>query len=281
MENKTLWKSKLLWSAIIIGVGIAVGSSIVIMNSTDNLVWCENSACFSSFLELFDFPLKALSATLFVAGFIAVIHRSEQTYHQIEIAREQNTFANYYEHKKKFIEMLSQFAEEHDVEIKGKSKLYKELFPFNNHKELELVSKGEQGGSSSLYYFIDRYNVYLSDLKLLFKKKPAGGEMKLNSTFCNLLDSFLILASQIGVVPKSTFQIDDTYKTQVKNNRELPKDFNNFIFVVGEMLEELAFFSFTNENAKNIKPVSISEYSRELNLLVENLKENPYEGFIG
>lgn len=258
----------------ILGILAAVVTTIFI-TSNNNFIYCADVKCFSNLLEFYAIPIDILSATFIVAGFVAVIHRSNQTHHQINLTHEQNIFSNFYEHKKQFVDMLVQFSEEHEISITGKHKLYSLLFPKNNTKELSLISKKLEGNKSALYFYIDEFNKWLG----LIEKRcgESNGEIiKPNPTICNELDSFLVISKQLGVYPTDTFLCEQSYKEYFGGNDELPKDFSGYSYIVSELIMALAFFSLPKEEADNIKLVSISHYKQGINQLVESLQEDIY-----
>lgn len=85
--HKTLLFNVFFWG----GLAIAAMVSILILSNQD-LAFCFNSECFSYFKNIFSFPIENLSATLIIVGFLALLNKSNQTSHQIDISINQNIF---------------------------------------------------------------------------------------------------------------------------------------------------------------------------------------------
>ncbi|WP_405127971.1 hypothetical protein [Pseudoalteromonas sp. PB2-1] len=256
MENKTLWESKSLWSAIIIGVAIAVWSSLAIINSTDNLLLCENSACFASFLELFDFPLKVLSAALFIAGFIAVMHRSEQTHQQIEISLKQNAFKNYIDHKAELVEVLIAFeeeytSEEHVVEIKGKHTLYRKLFPKNSTQYVDFISHADSEEVVFILSMVEEFNK-LTDKYNEFGNAYINRNMTPNQYFSRWIAEYLLLSMRLGFFFDTSVQIHSDWSGHLSPDlfKGIPEDIEKHILTFRKLLLELQHFCYPTENER-------------------------------
>ena len=273
MENKTLWESKLLRWVIIFGAVIAVFSSLVIINSTDNLALCVNSACFTSFLELFDFPLKVLSATFFIAGFIAVIHRSKQTYHQIEIAQEQNQFSNYFTHKKEFIDSISRFAEERNVLLASKSERYHKFFPTNTPYQLDIISKGESDKNSIIFELAGEYNVLIDELKGFdFNDKSAASPV-----FANWVTKFMLFSKKLGVIPIKTRAINSNSIHHFMIYKELPTNFSDYIYTIELLIWDWVYFCLPKEKHDKLELKDAYEFNNNINKTINEFLSNVVE----
>ena len=277
MNHKPLSQSRLFWLTFIFG-GLAATTAIIAITSNNNFILCTDVKCFSNFLEYYAIPIKIISATFFVAGFVAVIHRSNQTHHQIELTHEQNTFSNFYEHKKQFVDMLVQFSEEHEVRITGKHKLYSQLFPLNNISELSFTSKSTKGNRSELYLHIQTFNTKLELIKECIEWDDET--QKLNSEICNQLAIFLIFTKRLGVYSTDNLILDKNDKKHFRSINELPKDFSGYFYIVRELIMALAYFSFSKEEADKIKLVSINDSRKVINQLLKEMQKNPFDEWL-
>ena len=166
MNHKPLSKSWLFRLTFILGALAAITTTFAI-TSNNNFIRCADVQCFSNFLEYFAIPIKILSTTFFVAGFVAVIHRSKQTYHQIDISLKQNSFKNYLEHKAELGEVLNAFEKEWQVDVRGKHSLYRKLFPRNSTQEVSFLTHVENDGDifidnkiTKFHKCVDKYNEF-------------------------------------------------------------------------------------------------------------------------
>ncbi|ACR14458.1 hypothetical protein TERTU_2058 [Teredinibacter turnerae T7901] len=79
-------------------------------------------------------PLAVLAALLSALAIIATLHRSAQTAHQISLTEKQNTFANYFEHKKW---IMGEIERRVNLPRKSFETVYRFLYPNNNINYVE------------------------------------------------------------------------------------------------------------------------------------------------
>ncbi|MEZ9898219.1 hypothetical protein AB4379_12245 [Vibrio breoganii] len=82
----------------------AVLFAVIAYNS--DLKWSFDYEGFNFFVKAFSVPIAVLTSIIPIVGFIALNHRSVQTKEQIELARTQNMFTNYYKHIEEFEKYL-------------------------------------------------------------------------------------------------------------------------------------------------------------------------------
>ncbi|ELI5380675.1 hypothetical protein RRJ87_002832 [Vibrio parahaemolyticus] len=71
------------------------------------LTWRLDYEGFNFFVKAFSVPIAVLTSIIPLIGFIALNHRSVQTREQIQLARSQNLFTNYYKHIEEFEKYVS------------------------------------------------------------------------------------------------------------------------------------------------------------------------------
>lgn len=109
-------------------------------NGLPNL--CFTKECLKSTYDLYEAPILIMAAGLALSGITAAIHRSEQTYLQIEKTEEKNLFDNYIKHQEFFFntfENLPEYIGRTDwFTITNKHAVYKIFYPENNFTTLNL-----------------------------------------------------------------------------------------------------------------------------------------------
>ncbi|WP_173496492.1 hypothetical protein [Shewanella sp. ISTPL2] len=125
----------------IIGLIIFTMSSIsIIINDVleyDSKL-CASNICFST--SLFSFPIDVAKATVALLALAALLHKSEETQYQIKISISQNTYSNYFHHRKIINEELDSKLLDSDVKIVSFNSFYNLLFPKNKPNKFEFTS---------------------------------------------------------------------------------------------------------------------------------------------
>lgn len=103
----------------------AVLFGVIAYNS--DLVFQWDYEGFNFFVKAFSVPIAILTSVIPIVGFIALNHRSVQTKEQIELARSQNLFTNYYKHLEEFENYISSFITLPRDQI---GTMHKNLYPF-------------------------------------------------------------------------------------------------------------------------------------------------------
>lgn len=113
---------------------IAVVLSIYII-STSNLVYKEGYEGINNLFTIFKAPLAFIALLVPIGAIYAVQHRSEQTKIQINLAMNQNDFANYYKH----IEEFEKYIKAYNLGVFGDTrKIHYLLFPKARKGDFEL-----------------------------------------------------------------------------------------------------------------------------------------------
>ncbi len=79
--------------------------------------------------ELFKAPVAVAGFALPILGLIGLNHRSEQTKKQIEEARVQNDFANYYKHKEEFLKYVNAINQDKRYNVNQMIGFHSTLYP--------------------------------------------------------------------------------------------------------------------------------------------------------
>lgn len=98
-----------------------------------NSTLCVSKECFVNFVSIFNFPIDVVKGTVALLALIALLHKSEETQHQIKISEAQNVFNNYYHHRRMVFEELSDITKKNEfVKLDDLNKLYSSAFPLNS-----------------------------------------------------------------------------------------------------------------------------------------------------
>ncbi|WP_444913688.1 hypothetical protein [Microbulbifer sp. TRSA007] len=148
--ERKLTDLKRFWYALGAPIASCLIASIVIIFNSD-LQWDFSHKGFNDFHQIFRIPLAILALALPIVALVATIHRSAQLSETLKRAEIQNTFANYYTHRKEFLELLKQLEVDHGISFSGRAGLYAKIFPNNNNQSLETVSTGKNQEESLLF----------------------------------------------------------------------------------------------------------------------------------
>lgn len=248
MKPKPLSSNMYFKSSLWGGIVISAFFSIFIISRND-LYWCSEISCFSSFLTIFDFPLKILSASLAISGFVALVHRSEQTRHQIEMSINQNLFKNFIDHKKEFMEIISSMESGFPIKISDKSSLYTKLFPNNNTQNVEFISSGRNGDKSDLSFLIENHNKLISQYNDMIHDYSAEVS---NPTieFATWLSEYLILSMKLEIQGEELGFINPVWHGFLSPDvfKGIPLNIENFLYSCERVLVELSRFCFPNKS---------------------------------
>ena len=171
MKEMTLGQDGWFWSFIGLGAAAALISLGFIIFS-DNLTWCGNSTCFTDALEIFKFPIQAFTAGIALATLRALVFRSEQTAKQIENslrqideAKNQNTYKNYFDHKKDFYDFLASLEDDFGIKFRNVHEMYGYLFPKNTPNNFSVLSHSLDSSKSPLEFWVEKYNAVIASMK--------------------------------------------------------------------------------------------------------------------
>jgi len=163
-KQETLSQCPWFKSIWIIGLALALTSAILIsiqMGNSPNYTRCEAfflPHCLESLILNMKFPLGLATITVTIAGFRALLFRSNQTAKQIEVTLTNNTYTNYITHKKAFLQLLEDFEKKHNVTFSKDNGIYERLFSDNNKASFDAIGNNEFINSAIKNY------TYLCDL---------------------------------------------------------------------------------------------------------------------
>ncbi|NSM24505.1 hypothetical protein HT094_09180 [Shewanella sp. ZOR0012] len=143
MSIKGLLHYKAFYITLIVGtISAIIVTAIIFYNDvwTGNINACGTSKCFSYFVDLFSFPIEIMKATVALLAIVALLHKSEETQYQIKISLSQNTYSNYFHHRKIINEELDSKLLDSDVKIVSFNSFYNLLFPKNKPNKFEFTS---------------------------------------------------------------------------------------------------------------------------------------------
>jgi len=139
--NESITELKSFKLTIIVTIFATIFSLLTIIISNDLYVICSSLDCIKNFSYYLELPFKIASSGLAIAGFIAIIHRSEQTKSQIKLALDQNKFKNFIDHRAEFYKVITEIENDFkNIKVQNKPLFYKKLFPNNTPHNVEIVS---------------------------------------------------------------------------------------------------------------------------------------------
>lgn len=273
MDNtKSLTKLWKFWLSIGIPV-IASVISFVAIKSNNNIVRDLSVSGFNNVFELFKVPIALLSLVFPAVALIAAIHRSEQTAQQlvhtklqIDKLAEQHALSNFYEHRKQFLEVLSELESSHRIKFTEKSRIYRELFPSNNIKKLDF--KGDEA--------------FLTP-KLEALRKQYEASVK-NLTLKNVYMAYRVMSD---VARKLSIEADKPIKISFFPNesKSMPtlvrystENVYEYAYILGNVIEELATFAFVEVKVPEL--VNHHEFDKFAKELLEKHSENAFDGWL-
>lgn len=123
--DQSLWQLSIV-KMTVLGLSLLaiIITLLIVLNS--NLYWDFSYQGFNFAAEIFSIPIKIVASIIPIVGFIALYHRSEQTQKQIELATNQNIFANYFKH----LEMFREHSEVSNTSVLTHANiLYDRMYP--------------------------------------------------------------------------------------------------------------------------------------------------------
>lgn len=245
MKDKSLKDNYLFWLPLAVGVVISL-VSVLLMSTSVSSTFCISAQCFSNFLIMYAFPVKVMSGALIVSGFVAVVHRSEQTKYQIDISISQNVFKNYIDHKKEFIDILEKLESGHDVVFKNKTGLYNNIFPFNSVQNVEFDSRGKGNDEPHMKNLLREHNKSIQGYNELVKF-PANEH---EENYLRWLSNYLWLCQNMGLYPSSVRKMSKKYEGRLNPGvfSGIPVDLHGFMYATYETFVQLLKFSSPSDN---------------------------------
>ncbi|MDV6251655.1 hypothetical protein [Vibrio sp. EA2] len=136
------------------------------------------------FLDAMKVPGSILAFYLAVLGLIGANHRSEQTKRQIEEARVQNDFSNYYKHREEFFKYVDGINKNGHFITSSMTTFHQTLYPDSRNRNFSVSRKQIRR--------LDRYiNLFVRSVPLLFDQdKHESALYNLNEVKAMILKRF-------------------------------------------------------------------------------------------
>lgn len=133
--NKPLHKNYSFWLAICVPIVPALLLSLEIVK--DAGPFCLTSDCQKMFIDHFQLPITILSLSVLFGVMVGRFHGSAQRVASYSQSQENNTFRNFYDHRKLFTEWLSGPYATHIqnskyIKLENPTRLYSRLFSSNS-----------------------------------------------------------------------------------------------------------------------------------------------------
>lgn len=170
-RQDSILKCKVFWAIGSFGLLLATATAIAInfqLSKSPLYSTCEAfflPHCLDNLVSNMRVPIGIFTVTLTILGFWALIFRSNQTAHQIELTAHQislsidhNSFTNFLAHKNAFMEFIGGLEEECKVRFNNRDSLYRKLFPSNSPSKV--VFKGDKG---EMAFIIQKYNCLINE----------------------------------------------------------------------------------------------------------------------
>ncbi len=234
---------------------------------------CESYSCMASIMDVLKLPIAILTAVFAVAGFYAVVFRSQQTSIQIQESLSQNIFKNYMDHKKLFMDILSGLQEQKKIEISNKEQIYAELFPFNSPLYVEFSSRSIDSEKSLIIFWFDEFNSKMAKLDEIFQGSISNeGRFVHTDVFARWLSGYssFLLEMHISFAggAKVTSQIGAKYFGGREALMGIPSDLELSFSQMQYVLQTLSRFCLLRPSDLSVKSPS-SVRSDEIARLVE------------
>lgn len=143
--DKPLHNNYSFWFAIVTPILIALILSVPLAISSG--APCLTHDCQKRFIELFQLPIGISSISILLGVMVGRFHGSAQRVMSYQQAQENNTFRNFYDHRKYFIDWLcnlhvSKIEELEYIKLESSTRLYERLFCKNSpaHVSTQITS---------------------------------------------------------------------------------------------------------------------------------------------
>jgi hypothetical protein len=233
----------------------AIISWILIVDWDDLTFICDSYTCMASMMDVLKLPIAILTAAFAVAGFYAVVFRSQQTAIQIQETLNQNIFKNYLDHKKQFMDMLKGFEEQHLAKFFNKDELYVKFFPKNSPRHVDFHAVITGGDKSELEYLILEYNKSVANFNKIVRDCLARSVDE--KRLVRWLADFLVVLLRFNIVfygDKNTVRsISSRWQGFVlwdKKYINYPKDFEVAFYQLEDILNGLAIYCLPDVQSK-------------------------------
>jgi hypothetical protein len=197
--NKSFFQLWVVRLTVVGVVGVAYWVYDLIMEN-GNYIECYTSACFNESVTTFKVPLGILSLLIPIIAVYAANHRSEQTKKQIELAREQNNFINYYKHLEEFekhFEKVESSKTRVGTGLLNARKIHGAFFPDGINGHLHIIHS-----INSLLN--ESYQAVINVLEGLKELELQSDNLNTREQIYNLCEALLYQARHIN----SAFQLD-------------------------------------------------------------------------
>lgn len=278
---KTLWQDFSFRAVIITGTVISIGlTAWIIYQNFEFLIFpCASYECFSGILDVFKFPIAVATAFFALAGFVAVVFRSQQTAIQIQETINQNTFKNYIDHKKQFMEMLKGFCEQYKVKFSDQEVLYSKLFPLNSPVLVNFDSKEIGSDKSAIELWNMEFNKIMDELYSIFEASLLNRSREVcPDIFAKWLSSYTNFLAQIHVSFDKSKQVSDFWGEHYFGSHDFlmrfPENLNaSFPIVVNVLTSLRGFCVLPNSRFYELKGLQ-SVREAELSRLISEMSIN-------
>jgi len=199
--NKSFFQLWIVRLTVVGVIGVAYWVYDLIM-ANGNYIECYTSACFNESVTTFKVPLAILTLLIPIIAIYAANHRSEQTKKQIELAREQNNFINYYKHLEefeKYFEKVESSKTRKGVSSLNARDIHGAFFPEGINGNLHIIHPIN-------LFLNESYRAVINVLEGLKELQSQGDNLNTREQIYNLCEVLLYQAGRIN----SGFQLNLT-----------------------------------------------------------------------
>jgi len=250
------------WIAIFIPIGIAILITIVIVINSDLTLDLSYSG-FNSTIVVFKVPLSIAALSFPFVALVATNHRSRQSSKQIQLATDQNNFANYFKHKEEFIKLLEKLETKWNINFYEPDILYEDLFPNNSIQNLQTSSTSSEGKDSILVSIINHYSELCESSSIRNEDEDEVQQF--------YFDLFLLSATQLKFKVNNgrSLPFGDQYQKQYEIAYDVDNQLKHSV-ITYKVIKELAHFTEIKDKLPISRAVESVEFMGTVSRLFYN-----------
>ncbi|WP_444922227.1 hypothetical protein ACJJID_07895 [Microbulbifer sp. CnH-101-G] len=191
IEKRTLWQIGWFKAAFYIPLFLAIISAVWISARLD-LPWDPTYVGLNRLFDIYKFPIAVFSLALPFTAFIATNHRSAQSAESLKRVELQNSFSNYFTHRKEFFDLLSELETKLKITFSDTGALYQNCFPRNKKIEFNIDPTGlkEDTAQPYLLYLDEKFEN--AEMKIAYPEVPFTQEK-----IIEIYDTYSELSNQL------------------------------------------------------------------------------------
>ncbi|WP_299585750.1 hypothetical protein [uncultured Microbulbifer sp.] len=215
IEERTLWQIGLFKTAFFIPLLLAIISASWIAARLD-LPMEPTYVGLNRLFDIYKFPIALFSLALPFTAFIATNHRSAQSAESLKRAELQNSFSNYFTHRKEFFDLLSQLETELKITFSDTGALYQNCFPRNKKSDFNIDPAGLNEYTAQPYLLHLDEEFESVEMKIAYPEVPFTQEKVIE-----IYGTYSALSDQLFFQVKDGVEINNGAKIGFSNEDPL------------------------------------------------------------